>query len=217
MLMTEDSFLMRRCVLALGRMLVERGVLEQAEDVFFLYADELREAVTGRTETGAAAAATVTAEAASKVTARKAEMAADAGIDPPETISADGWNAPPRRPPASEPGLDSLSGIGASAGVVRGRARIVRDPAFEGRHLTRRDILVVPFTDIGWTPVLAEAGGVVAESGGQLSHSSIIAREFGIPAVVNVAGATRRIRTGQIVTVDGDVGLVTLHSDPPQA
>ncbi len=213
MLMTEDSFLMRRCALALGRMLAERGVLEQTEDVFFLYADELREAVTGRTEAGAAAAAKVTAEAASKVAARKAEMAADAGIDPPETILADGWNAPPRRPLAPEPGLDTLSGIGASAGVVRGRARIVRDPAFDGRHLTREDVLVVPFTDIGWTPVLAEAGGIVAESGGQLSHSSIIAREFGIPAVVSVRGATSLIREGQAITVDGTAGRVYLHPE----
>lgn len=210
LLMSEDSYLMRRCALGLGRELVARGALVHPEDVFFLYADELREAV-GAMGTGAVAPPEGTAATAAKVARRKAEMAADAAIDPPETLSADGWNAPPRVPPPPEPGLDVLHGVGGSAGVLRGRARIVQDPALEGRHLTREDVLVVPFTDIGWTPVLAEAGAIVAETGGQLSHTSIIAREFGIPAVVSVRGATGLIREGEDVTVDGTAGRVILH------
>ncbi len=206
LLMSEDSYLMRRCALALGRELVGRGVLESPEDVFFLYSDELRDAIATRS-----AAKDRTDTPAAKVASRKAEMAADAAIDPPETISADGWNAPPREPPPPEPGLDVLHGVGGSAGVLRGRARIVHDPALEGHRLTREDVLVVPFTDIGWTPVLAEAGAIVAETGGQLSHTSIIAREFGIPAVVSVRGATGLIREGEDITVDGTAGRVILH------
>ncbi len=206
LLMSEDSYLMRRCSLALGRELVGRGALESPEDVFFLYADELRDAIATRS-----AAKDRSDTPAAKVARRKAEMAADAAIDPPETISADGWNAPPREPPPPEPGLDVLHGVGGSAGVLRGRARIVHDPALEGHHLTREDVLVVPFTDIGWTPVLAEAGAIVAETGGQLSHTSIIAREFGIPAVVSVRGATGLIREGEDITVDGTAGRVILH------
>jgi pyruvate,water dikinase len=201
LLMSEDSYLMRRCSLALGRTLVDRGVLERPEDVFFLYADELREAVRDGAAEGPAA----------KVARRKAEMAADAAIDPPETISADGWNAPPRGPSPPEPGLDALHGVGGSAGVLRGRARIIQDPALDGHHLAREGVLVVPFTDIGWTPVLAEAGAIVAETGGQLSHTSIIAREFGIPAVVSVRNATSLIREGEDITVDGTAGRVYLH------
>jgi len=202
LLMSEDSYLMRRCALALGRTLAERGVLERPEDVFFLYADELREAVAAPTTPAA------------KVAARQAELAADAEIDPPETVTTDGWNAPPRQPaPSRETGLDFLTGVGGSAGIVRGRARIVHDPALDGHRLTREDVLVVPFTDIGWTPVLAEAGAIVAETGGQLSHTSIIAREFGVPAVVSVRDATRLIREGQTVTVDGTAGRVTLHPE----
>lgn len=206
LLMSEDSYLMRRCALALGRDLVGRAALESPEDVFFLYADELRDAVATRS-----AAPGPTAAPAAKVASRKAEMAADAAIDPPETISADGWNAPPRGGPTPEPGLDVLHGVGGSAGVLRGRARIVQDPSLDGHRLTRGDVLVVPFTDIGWTPVLAEAGAIVAETGGQLSHTSIIAREFGIPAVVSVRGATGLIREGEDITVDGTAGRVILH------
>jgi len=202
--MSEDSYLMRRCALALGRTLVARGVLELPEDVFFLYSDELREIVEGKSAERPAA----------KVRERKAEMAADAEIDPPETVSTDGWNPPPRHPPPSrETGLEFLTGLGGSAGVVRGLARIVHDPALDGHHISREDVLVVPFTDIGWTPVLAEAGAIVAETGGQLSHTSIIAREFGIPAVVSVRSATTLIREGQAVTVDGTAGRVYLHPE----
>ena len=77
--------------------------------------------------------------------------------------------------------------------------------------LTHDDILIVPFTDVSWTPLFAGIGGLIAETGGQLSHSAIIAREFGLPAVVNVKQATRLIREGQTVVVDGDRGCVFLH------
>jgi phosphohistidine swiveling domain-containing protein len=199
--MTEDSYWMRRCLLALGAELVARGVVAEASDVFYFFEDELALAV--RDPAAAAAAAGL-------VSSRKAELVRDASLDPPETLCG-GEPSPVAGPPAE--GLEVLSGIGASAGIRTGRARVVHDPAFEGGGLGAGDILIVPFTDVGWMPILSGVGGIVAESGGQLSHTAIIAREFGIPAVVSVGNATRLIRDGQTVQVDGTAGRVYLRPD----
>lgn len=91
---------------------------------------------------------------------------------------------------------------------------MVQSPDEVERILTHEDILVVPFTHVGWTPLFPSIGGIVAETGGQLSHTSIIAREYGIPAVVNTPRATRSIKTGQPLTVDADNSRVYLkHID----
>jgi pyruvate,water dikinase len=93
---------------------------------------------------------------------------------------------------------------------------VILDPADAPPTLTRDDILVVPFTDVGWTPLFAGIGGIVAETGGQLSHTSIVAREYGLPAVVNVKNATHLIHHGQDVRLDGDGGRVYLGSPDPE-
>jgi pyruvate,water dikinase len=80
--------------------------------------------------------------------------------------------------------------------------------------LAHGEILVAPSTDPGWTPLFLTAGGLVMEMGGAMSHGAIVAREYGIPAVVGVAGAIERIRTGQLVTVDGTTGTITLADEP---
>jgi pyruvate,water dikinase len=134
-------------------------------------------------------------------------MEEDAKIVPEETFC--GEVATLRMETAAAP-CDHLSGIGGSAGIVEGYARIVRDPAAAPRNLGERDILVVPFTDVGWTPLFAGIGGIVAETGGLLSHTSIVAREYDLPAVVSVPGATHRIREGQPITIDGRRGQVYL-------
>ncbi|MER3421469.1 MAG: pyruvate, water dikinase, partial [Chloroflexota bacterium] len=100
-----------------------------------------------------------------------------------------------------------LRGIAASGGIATGRARVARTPE-EGAALQPGEVLIAPFTDPGWTPLFAVAAAVVTDLGGVLSHGAIVAREYGIPAVVNTRHATTRIRTGQIVTVDGDAGTV---------
>jgi pyruvate,water dikinase len=199
LLMSEIAYHMRRCALALGSELAARKVLGDAADVFYLYEDELKRVLADPREAG---------RAWELVNARKAELAADAALDPPETISGDGA-APPERP--ADNGQPFLRGIGGSTGISTGRARIIRDPALAAERPGETDILIVPFTDVGWTPFLSGVGGLVAESGGQLSHTSIIAREFGIPAVVGVPEATSRIREGQLITVDGTAGRVYLH------
>jgi pyruvate,water dikinase len=101
----------------------------------------------------------------------------------------------------------ALVGIAASAGTATGPARVVLEPA--GAYLAPGEILVAPSTDPGWTPLFLTAGGLVMEMGGANSHGAVVAREYGIPAVVGLPGATSRIVTGQEITVDGTRGLVT--------
>ena len=103
----------------------------------------------------------------------------------------------------------TLKGTPASAGIVIGKARVILDPA--NAHLEPGEILIAPSTDPGWTPLFLTAGGLVMEMGGAISHGAVVAREYGIPAVVGVLGATERIITGQQITVDGSNGIVTLE------
>jgi len=100
----------------------------------------------------------------------------------------------------------ALVGVPASAGTVTGVVRVVLDPA--DAHLEPGEILVAPSTDPGWTPLFLTAGGLVMEMGGSNSHGAVVAREYGIPAVVGVPDATARLHTGQTVTVDGAAGTV---------
>ena len=102
-----------------------------------------------------------------------------------------------------------LTGTPASAGTVSGIARVILDPV--GARLEPGEILVAPSTDPGWTPLFLTAGGLVMEMGGANSHGAVVAREYGIPAVVGVAGATARIRSGQRIQVNGTAGLVTIE------
>jgi pyruvate,water dikinase len=90
--------------------------------------------------------------------------------------------------------------------VYTGRARVVFEPA--GARLEPGEVLVAPSTDPGWTPLFMTAGALVMEMGGMMSHGSIVAREYGIPAVVGVPGATSAIQTGEVITVDGENGVV---------
>jgi pyruvate,water dikinase len=160
--------------------------------VFFLTVDEVVHALkTSRTDL------------APLVRARRAEFARDrARPDPPATFT--GAPPPVALPPAGD---DALMGLAASGGVVEGNARVLHGPDDMGQ-LEPGEVLVVHTTDVGWTPLFLLAAGVVTELGGPLSHAAIVAREFGVPSVVNVEGATRVIRTGDRLRVDGDRGVV---------
>jgi pyruvate,water dikinase len=166
--------------------------------VFFLTIDEVVNALrASRTDL------------APLVRARRAEFARDqARPDPPVTFIG----APPsvQLPPS---GGDVLHGTGASSGVVEGRARVLLS-ASEMSELRPGEILVVHTTDVGWTPLFCIAAGVVTELGGPLSHAAVVARELGVPSVVNVAGVTRALKTGDLVRLDGDRGVV--ERLPPQ-
>lgn len=137
------------------------------------------------------------------VRSRRAELARDqARPDPPATFV--GSPPPVVLPPSVGP---VLRGLPASPGVVEGKARVLlREDEMD--ELQPGEILVVHTTDVGWTPLFLVAAGVVTELGGPLSHAAVVAREFGVPSVVNVVGATRAIRVGDVLRVDGDRGTV---------
>ncbi|MEO2113839.1 MAG: PEP-utilizing enzyme, partial [Acidimicrobiales bacterium] len=105
-----------------------------------------------------------------------------------------------------------LTGIGGCPGVARGRARVVLDPARPG-DLGPGDVLIAPITDPSWTPLFVPVEAVVVDVGGQMSHAVIVSREFGLPCVVSVVGATTSIPDGAQVEVDGSAGTVTVLSE----
>jgi len=107
----------------------------------------------------------------------------------------------------SEPAQQRLVGIGASAGQVEGLVRVLNNLQ-SVPDIDRQTILVVPYTDSGWAPLLARAGGLIAEVGGRLSHGAIVAREYGIPAVMDIHNATQMFRNGQRVRINGQSGIV---------
>ncbi|GLZ34190.1 phosphoenolpyruvate synthase [Lentzea sp. NBRC 105346] len=122
----------------------------------------------------------------------------------PRVLLSDGTEPEAHRGPVAE---GDLVGTPASAGTVTGTARVVMDPV--GAHLEPGEILVAPSTDPGWTPLFLTAGGLVMEMGGANSHGAVVAREYGIPAVVGVREAVTRIKTGDTITVDGATGVVS--------
>ncbi len=166
--------------------------LAEIPPVFFLGVDEVVHALrASRTDL------------APLVRARRAELARDrARPEPPITFVG---VPPPIVMPAS--GGAVLRGIGASSGVVEGTARVLMH-AHEMNDLVPGEIIVAPTTDVGWTPLFLLAAGVVTELGGPLSHAAVVAREFGVPSVVNVDGVTRALRTGDRIRIDGDRGTV---------
>jgi len=169
-----------------------RSAIAGIHSVFFLTVDEVVRALeVSRRDLGPL------------VRARRAEFARDqARPDPPATFI--GAPPPVVLPPS---GGDLLRGVPASAGVVEGRARVIIGAERMG-ELEPGEVLIVHTTDVGWTPLFLMAAGVVTELGGALSHAAVVAREFGVPSVVSVVGATRVIRTGDLVRVDGDRGVV---------
>lgn len=182
----------RRCFIGLGNRLVEQNVLESSDDVFYLYWQELVDLV-GNSEKKSQKAL---------ISQRKQAIEQHRDAVLPEMIF--GFD----QPPLLSEKTTSLRGIPTSLGTYTGPARILNRLA-DFERLTPGDVLVIPFSDVGWTPLFAKAGAVVAESGGILSHSSIVAREYRIPAVVSVSGACR-IADGAMITVNGYTGDVFL-------
>ncbi len=192
---TRAYGLFRVYFLEAGRRLVERGLLHDGADVFFLYYDELITSIR----------ATTVVDVPATVARRTVEFEQAKSITVPETVFGDA-------PIAVEPGtFTELTGTPTSRGQYRGRAVQVSGLA-DADKLEEGDVLFVPFTDVAWTPLFARAGAVVAESGGFLSHSSIVARERSIPAVVSVTGATH-VPDGTEVIVDGFAGTVRILTE----
>ncbi|MFJ4227104.1 PEP/pyruvate-binding domain-containing protein [Paenarthrobacter nicotinovorans] len=191
----------RQQLLLVGNELAASQRIERPEDIFFLDLDAVENALAGDDLRGAAAEHRAAYEQELRRRHIPRMLLSD-GTEPEATAAA-AANAGQR------PG--TLSGSPASSGLITAPARVVMDPV--GAHLEPGEILVAPSTDPGWTPLFLTAGGLVMEMGGPNSHGAVVAREYGIPAVVGVADATTRLRTGQLITVDGGAGTVTAEGE----
>lgn len=199
----------RRMLRELGRRFAEAGFIDTPDDVFWLTVDEVR---------GAAAALDdgrgVGPSASAAVTGRKVQWRGRRQVaTPPGWLPAGGlFHRMFRRfMPSNEAPQDgdTLKGLGASGGTAHGPARLLRGPE-DFPTMRPGDVLVAPITTPAYTPFFAMASAVVTDVGGPLSHSSIVAREYGIPAVLGTGSATARIHNGDELTVDGDRGVVLL-------
>ncbi len=188
--------LFRYYYLALGEHLARCGLLDEARDVFYLRAAEVRQLVTDE-RSGL--------DARAIVAKHKEDIQRFEHISLPSVIYGD------EPPPIQDPSQEKLVGVPTSIGHYTGRVSVVRG-INDFNKVQQGDVLVIPYSDVGWTPLFARAGAVVAESGGLLSHSSIVAREYNIPAVVSVAGATQ-LQDRALVTVNGHNGEVLIHHD----
>jgi pyruvate,water dikinase len=200
----------RRVLLECGRRLAEARAIEQPPDVFNLTLDELRGVM----------AAPSPGNHRSLVIERQAEVRHFRAISPPPVLGTD--NGPPPDdpvgrffgkffggPPPVPEAPNVLRGNAGSPGKVRGPAKVVRSLA-EATKLQQGDVLVAETTAPPWTPLFATAAAIVTDTGGILSHCAVVAREYRIPAVVGTGRATAEIRDGQLLEVDGDVGLVRI-------
>ncbi|OBA74165.1 hypothetical protein A5641_28545 [Mycobacterium sp. 1554424.7] len=183
------NWVLRNLMREYGRRLVEAGILQTADDVFYLLVDELD---------------ALPADVGGLVARRRAERRRLAAVVPP-TVFSGSWQ-PTATTPAALSGGDTLRGVGVSGGRVRGRVRIVRPETID--DLQPGEILVAEVTDVGYTAAFCYAAAVVTELGGPMSHAAVVAREFGFPCVVDVAGATKSLPPGALIEVDGTTGEI---------
>ena len=182
----------RRAHLELGRRMVSHGLLSDPADIELMSTSEIAAAVQRRSSPRV------------DTLRRRRNWLSRYEAEGPLPIR---FTGAPSREPTPLPEGDVLDGWASSPGRYRGRARVLRKPS---EHLGHGEILVAATTDASWSPIFVHAGAVVVEQGGPLSHAAILARELGVPAVLNIDGATR-VLDGCVVTVDGDAGAVVIE------
>lgn len=185
----------RQAILAEARVLHQRGILEREEDVFYLYLDELIALLENR----------FNEDLRRLIDSRKRAYEQYKKLTPPRVMTSEGEVITGVRSDIEAP-KGALIGTPVSAGVAEGYVKVVLKP--EDAKLNKGDILVAPFTDPGWTPLFYSVQALVVEIGGMMTHGSVIAREYGIPAVVGIENATRILKDGQYIRVDGNRGFV---------
>jgi rifampicin phosphotransferase len=193
--MVSRYFIYKQALLREAERLAQAGVLREPEDIFYLTLEEFRKvARTNEVDY-------------QLIREREEAFRSYAALTPPRVLTSDGEclvgslrrdDLPP----------DAIVGLPASAGTVEGRARVVFDLA--DADLEAGDILVTAYTDPSWTPAFVAVSGLVTEVGGHMTHGSVVAREYGLPAVVGVDNATQRIRDGQRIRVQGTDGYVEI-------
>ncbi len=191
------SEFVRNTLLEIGEEFVAAGTIEQKDDLFFLHVEDLRSLAQGGEHDWNALIPS----------RRQAYDREQRRRQVPRVLVSDGR--------AFYEGVDetagaegAITGSPVSPGVVEGIVHVVLDP--RGAHLTPGEILVCPGTDPAWTPLFMSAGGLVMEVGGMMTHGSVVAREYGIPAVVGVHEATPRLKDGQRIRLDGNSGKITI-------
>lgn len=189
--------ILRNCMLEEGENLVSEGILKHKSDVFYLTLSELHSLLKGEDQ----------ADAHWIVQTRKKRMEQDQKRTPPRVITSEGEIITGKRSHVNAP-EGALLGTPVSAGIVEGRAKVILKP--DEAHLNPGDILIAPFTDPGWTPLFNAAKGLVMEVGGLMTHGAVVAREYGIPAVVGIDNATEIIKDGDWIRVDGTEGYIEI-------
>ncbi|MFE6837019.1 rifamycin-inactivating phosphotransferase [Streptomyces sp. NPDC057705] len=189
------SFVYKRALLEEAERLVQAGVLAEQEDAFHLTFQELHEVVRSHRLDGRL------------IRQRKDAFRSYQALTPPRVLTSDGEAVTGAYRRDDVP-AGALIGLAVSAGTVEGRARVILDMG--EADLEAGDILVTTFTDPSWSPLFVAVAGLVTEVGGLMTHGAVIAREYGLPAVVSVEGATRLIRDGQRIRVHGTGGYVEI-------
>jgi pyruvate,water dikinase len=184
----------KRAILEEATRLVRAGLLRSPDEVFWFSLEELQGILRARRVDR------------SVLDARRERFERDAQLRPPRVITSEGEVLTATTGAAVPEG--ALAGTAASAGIVEGRARVVLK--LEGSRLEKGEILVAPYTDPAWTPLFPLASGLVTEVGGLMTHGAVVAREYGIPAVVGVDRATEAIPDGTLVCVNGTEGYVKI-------
>ncbi len=192
----------RRVFLELGERLRQDGILADRNDIFFLELSEVEPVVQGQADF----------DVKQRITQRRAKYEWNKAQTPPPVVVG---RYDPQKHAAFQvdTNIKVLKGIAVSPGAATGKARVITHPD-DGQRVEPGEILVAPVTNPAWTPYFLPAAGVVMDMGGVLSHGAIIAREYGLPAVVNVGPASKIIQTGQTIRVDGDCGTVTILDQP---
>jgi pyruvate,water dikinase len=193
--MVNRYFVYKQAMLREADRLVQAQVLTDREDIFYLTFDELHEAVRTEQVDGAL------------IQRRKEDYASYHSLRPPRVLTSDGEAVAGSYTPSDQP-AGALVGVAVSAGTVEGRARVVLDMA--QADLEEGDILVTAYTDPSWSPLFVAIAGLVTEVGGLMTHGAVIAREYGLPAVVGVERATDLIEDGQRIRLHGTGGYIEI-------
>jgi phosphohistidine swiveling domain-containing protein len=202
---TRGFGMVRRMFLGIGQQFYAEHILEQPRDIFYLTRDEIFDFIKGTS---------VSVQIKEIVAQRKAEYAGFESETPPaERITtygivyhANDFSAPPVS--ATDMTGDTLQGLGCSAGIVRGRVRVVMRP--DETPSLNGDILVTSSTDPGWVTLFPSASAILVERGSLLSHSAIVSRELGIPCIVGISGLLQRLKSGDEVEMNGTTGVVKI-------
>lgn len=207
--MVNRYFIYKQALLKEAEQLVQARVINEKEDIYYLTFEELYEVVRTNKLDYPGCLVEQQAGLATRqiISKRKEEYKVFEKLTPPRVITSDGENIVGKYKRVNLPS-EAIAGLAVSSGVIEGRARVILK--MEEADLENGDILVTTFTDPSWTPLFVSIKGLVTEVGGLMTHGSVIAREYGLPAVVGVENATKIIKDGQRIRVHGSEGYIEI-------